>query len=610
MVESSSNTEQQEVSKGRAFADRIRSFFTGKTSESRRKFLKLTAAGLGAAATAAAVGPERIINAVGGLPPFGRELLTGENNSHFINQEASNEIFAALEPQRFDSKVLNPEVFFDIVQFMAKLSVNYFSGNPQSNPEAFKQHVQKFIGDIDSTAKMLGIGLPQVLMGFGTSAVNIGGRAHYNEDVITEAKIAMVNKVDELLSQDSAEGEKEKLLLEIWKLAIKYAKNNSMGTFDIPRVLGPRTYGIHDMESIQIARALLHGSEISNEFRENVEKFVSQDVLQKLVTDYEQLDTLKERLDTYLNDSKNTQLVDLCNLLKDPQLIRSFITDPENPNHLYPWQLTRTTLTWSNITYLETVKEDDALSLNNTATIDLTVSNFTETEDGPQTFIRTQITNPLFRNFLRNKIQESPGVAIYHDLLNFSDQIIAQSDQCMHDNQQADEEFINVELNQDFQVLSGTAFIKFLYDQNVPKDRRSFFENSTTLDELVYSQLAFGTGREIGSQEMLADRTGITVADLPYLSPEVQQLSLEKLRQEYNEKVGKAPEDDQEAFLKYLQEIASSSRIIVKSSNQPKAHVIELNKEAKDFITGPGMRSARQNLEEIYKVGLRKPPGD
>lgn len=588
---------------------------------SRRNFLIKGSAILATLAAAATVKnePGIIVNALGGLPPDGRELLPAKPEYATISREMSDKIFQELGPDQFDPETLNPDIFFKYSDWISNLAYLYYSQNPLTDPAEFEKHVHDFILDINRTAQSLGIGLPQVLLGFRTSAFNIGSHRSYNDDVWVEAKLNILNRINGFINRTvTSEDQRERTLVNMWKAADafenRFGDPVDMKTYDIPRVLGPRTFGIHDMESAQIARALLHCCEINPWFKQQLQPYHLTDIAAKLVGSYTSIDLHKQSVMQYVSEissESDTHIVEFMSKLKNPEFIRALITDPKNPDSISPWQLTRTTYPWATLSVNEINEIDSIHKSDNKESIEEVVSYYTSEEAiQNNTFLLSQLANPQLRAYLRkhphrDDLSEHEH-AVFQQLIEKSDTCIALANQSLEMSKKADKLFIDLEHDPHFQVLSGVAFHKLLYDINKPYLESTSLDNQISLSQLTYAHLMYAGLREIGPLRLLAKRPLLTPADLPYIPADVVHHFFELIATQFEQEQGVKPEKDYEKFLTFLRLKFETSDL--KVTIEGKTTTTRVNSEVKDLLAGSALHSGLQDIETIYNIGLRPQP--
>ncbi|MDP3983354.1 MAG: hypothetical protein Q8Q65_04755 [bacterium] len=560
--------------------------------------------------------PRAVINAAGGVPPHGRELLPQSPEYAQISRETSDSLFHDLNPSRFSSDALNEDSFFRLNEWLTKLSLFYFSKDPFKHQPEFDSHHQNFISKINQTSQELDIGLPQVLLGFRTSSRNIGGRGKYNSDVWTEFKIEAANRLAMFWSRGKhSEDQRERALITIWKTTDSFQNHfgnpKDMETDDIPRVMGPRTFGIHDQESIQIARALAYCNRNSSWFQKQIAQYGLDPEIAQTIQLYDHLAQTKQETDRLIEQSfleTTPEIESLRKLFNSPNFIRSMITDPKNRNLISPWQLTRTTKTWASLVINEAGDKDNIYNSDNITSIDNTVNWYTSEEATQNNlFLQHQLTNPQLRSYIQEQLSQ-PSIpdtqrAFLKSLLRASNKIISLSEQSLLSNRNLDEKLIDLELDQSFQVLSGVAYIKYLYELNRPNLKEADYLDKTSLNQLTYSHLMYGSHRDIGNVDLLAERSYITPADLPYVPKDTVTALFHEISQQFKEETGKPPDSNYEDLLEFLRDKHELSDLRVTIGG--KQTLNRRNKTIKDLMGSVATQSGLLDLESIYEIGLR-----
>ncbi|PIY80723.1 MAG: hypothetical protein COY80_01300 [Candidatus Pacebacteria bacterium CG_4_10_14_0_8_um_filter_42_14] len=575
-----------------------------KTYLNRRSFLRLMLGGGGAAAVVAAENKlgvlSRVFNFFAGRA--GARELKISRGKDIISREASDAIFHSLLNEEFDTEVFNEQTFFEMCSRISGLVSVYYPGIG-----SFENYFANFISEMVTTAKELQIGLPQVLMSFITSARNIGNEG-YNSDVAVEILIKQAQQRIEGFPTEERDAE----LIKLWNMGsplVNSVKDGEMKVLDIPRVMGPRTFGIHDMESLMIARSLLDNSENRMVLRTLHEHDLLES-MQMVDAAYEGLESIRSKIKQLIDEifgsasSSSSEAGRLIEALSDPTFIREILSDKSNASQLDPWQLTHTTQAWYLLVDSGAV---DLGSVTDKQQADI-ISQITDTAilsvDGSQQFLSSQISNPKLNSALLNRIDEPSGkVAV---LLSLTSKLNKHSEICLGLSQQLDRKLIPLERDPHFQLVAGVSYISYLHKLSGEDSQRSLTDNSISLGEMVYSQLLFGGQREIGPLLLLAERLGPCWADLPYITASEISKFIDTLEIDDPLSFKSTMLDDPAKAIQILRNLAGSSKVRIESKG--KISITDPHELEKAWIDSPGLRTTIENLEAIYPALRRKVP--
>ncbi|PIR61344.1 MAG: hypothetical protein COU66_04300 [Candidatus Pacebacteria bacterium CG10_big_fil_rev_8_21_14_0_10_44_11] len=575
-----------------------------KTYLNRRSFLRLM---LGCGGAAAAVVAENKLGVLSRVFNFfagragARELkvLRGKN---IISREASDAIFRSLLSGEFDKEVLNEQTFFEMCSRISGLVSIYYPGIG-----SFEKYFTNFISEMIATARELEIGLPQVLISFITSARNIGNEG-YNSDVAVEIMIKQVQQQIEGLPAEKRDAE----LINLWNMGsplVNSAKDGEMKVLDIPRVMGPRTFGIHDMESLMIARSLLNNSE-SDMVRRVLQEHNLLETSQMVDAAYEGLESIRSRTRQVIDEifeparSSSNEIKQLLGIISDPAFIREILSDKSNANHLDAWQLTHTTQAWYLLVDSGAVELADVTEEQQNDIISQITETATLSADGHQQFLSSQISNPKLNNALLNRIDEASGKVA--ELLSLASKLNEHSEIYLSLSQQLDRKLIPLERDPHFQLIAGVSYISYLHKLSGEHSQISLTDDSVSLGTMVYSQLLFGGQREIGPLLVLTERLCPCWADLPYITAMEISEFIDTLGIDDSLSFKSTMLDDPAKALQILRNLAGSSK--VRTESKGKISITDPHMFEKAWIDSPGLRTTIENLEAIYPALRRSVP--
>ncbi len=432
-----------------------------------------------------------------------------------LSSDAIDRVYRKLELAEKFPDTLSKESFQVIAQKVARLFNLYFE--PKSEDQ--KEKEQEFIAYCEQTfARMLAICEQQnvdfvaTLLMWQTSGLANSSLKKEEQDLTDETVRVMLSLAEKVVSGSSG------------TTFVSLMRRLKINMFPgMARVEGPVTLGIHDMETIMIARGLMNlkltnpntWEMVSGQLRELAPHF--SDAIEGHVNLNDEYEELTQQGIELVTEDK-TVIEYIQNL--DHRLMAELLLNGERVDD---YQFLRTTRFWAHICDRQATSiindiDVDGLDLEKEAFIEALNDYFAN----PHQFVLDQMTNPRFLQKLTADAREKiPGAQL---LLDYSRQLHEKSEQIITADRSIAATLIRekTEQNLEFQLITGVAFTRWLLNE-VQKQRTGQYKADIAYsnpDETAYDCFIAVSGRESGATFELAGSRPLDKATKVYQSLE------------------------------------------------------------------------------------------
>lgn len=490
------------------------------------------------------------------MPSYQESYLP--NPEVIIPLEVASSSYERLGLRERFPKTLSESAFGILSQKIARLSSRYFKPDKnldgKAQEEGFYRYNESFLQKILTVSEHLEVDFPAILLMWQTSGENKSSVKAIREDVRNERIRVGTGFAKNLFGESVSP-----FLIRVLRTANDITDSVKIPYYALPRLEGPVTLGLHDIEFIMIARGL---KDIKNSLPEKWEaleaylgkrapKFL-QDA-KRYIELYDSFDSLSERITSEVKES-----LDIRNYLSkfySGSVLRDFLSDGENVD---AYQLMRTTVFWAFVSELDSLVSIDgyetrpeiieALALNKT------IDYYLKSQD-LSAFFLDQISNPKMIAILKEDAQKGNKVAL--DLLGEAEVFRAASDQIIEFDRKIASDFEKEKLEEDvdFQILTGVIHSRWLlrdaYQHIHGKNPANL--NFSSPDELAFNVFLALANRESAPAYQLAGIRPLDRATLTFLPPEAMYRTMDEfIARVYKNFEEKDPTTDFKTFARYL----------------------------------------------------------
>jgi hypothetical protein len=492
------------------------------------------------------------------LPRY-EETYMSPTPEEVLPREKSDALFDKLQLAERFSKTLNKNAFYVTAQRVARLASLYFRPDKQqdqrSQDAAFEQFNENFFQKVLHYSDYLEVDFPAVLLMWQVSGANTSSIKAVREDVRDERIRAGSHLAENLLGAESG-----LLLVDTIRTVENIKENTFKGWYyAAPRVQGPVSLGIHDIETIMISRALRDVQQSLPDLWPNIAKAVNQRSSQFLMqsdsynAQYDAFEQVSDAITKHVRTSPAMQ--EYLRKVYTPDNIKKILT---TGNTVDAYQFLRTTVFWAAISELNQVVSTSA-NQTQPAILEQRALNkaidYYVAEKNPAGFFLDQIANPKMLKQLQLDADQGNEAAkrllsISQNFTTMSNGIIA-TDTAIAATIAADK----LEDDMDFQILTGVAHSRWLLSDTQKRihgksPRKISFNNP---DELAYNTFLATANREAGPSYQLAASRPLERATLTFLPMQTTYATMDAfIKQVYQQVEPEHPEKDYKTFLRYF----------------------------------------------------------
>lgn len=490
------------------------------------------------------------------MPSYRESYLP--NPEVIIPQEVAFSSYERLGLGERFPKTLSEGAFRVLSQKIARLASRYFKPDKnldgKAQEEEFYRYNESFLQKTLAVSEHLGVDFPAILLMWQTSGENKSSVKAIREDVRNERIRVGTGLAKNLLGESVSP-----FLIKVLRTANNITDSVKIPYYALPRLEGPVTLGIHDIEFIMIARGLNDIKDSLPEKWDELEIYLSKRApkflkdTQRYIELYDDFDALSERITSEVQGP--LEIRNYLSKFYSESALRAFLSDGENVD---AYQLMRTTVFWAFVSELDSLVSIDGYETRpeivEALALKKAVDYYLQSQD-PTIFFFDQISNPKMISVLREDAQRGNKTAL--DLLKKAEIFSKASDQIIEFDRRiaSDYEEEKLEDDVDFQVLTGVAHSRWLlrdaYRHVQRKKPESLIFNSS--DELAYTVFLALSNRESAPSYQLAGIRPLDRATLTFLPPKDMYKTMDEfIHQVYRNFEEKDPSADFRTFARYL----------------------------------------------------------
>ena len=450
----------------------------------------------------------------------GKQYFVPRTLSVMLPQNDTDQIYESLELDQRHPHTLNKDTFFIIAQKAARLANLYFSPTTyhiDDQEREFADHSRNFFQKVQYATDFLNTDFVASLLMFQVSGEATANVKKLNVDLIEErirAGLGLVKNISDI---------------ELGKLAVNILRSDALPIdapyFPMPRLDGPVTLGIHDLENSMIAEGLLSLERALPAQWESVATYIQHCApgyfakYRDSANSAAELDARAAAITKEVYDSNELQ--GYLMQFKNSDYLQQFLT---TNGDIDVYQFIRSTVYWATINEMSAhggtnaptkkILEDKAL--------EKTLEHYLSLESGVPFFL-DQINNPKMLKQLESDAKKGDTRA--KKLLDIAIDFMRIGDKALfHDRSMSDTiAKEKIEQNMDFQVLTGVTYARHLLDQAYAYSHGDTTEMTARYqnpNELAFDAFLANGLRENAALFLLAGTRPLHRATVGFLPPQ------------------------------------------------------------------------------------------
>lgn len=384
-----------------------------------------------------------------------REVYLPPDPENIFSQEVLDRIYVNLRLEKKYPQTLTPEVFKNIMRRPSRLAVNFFRTNaedPAQQEKEFAEFAESFFELFEGYCEYMETDFVGALLAFQISGDNNNSLKLYNRDV-TEERVRSGSSLAQIFS-----GQR---LASLGILALNSVEKGAY--YAMPRLEGPTSIGIHDIEFIEVIRALLSLKETSPEkwskilvlLKKNNPRF--SEIMFDYAETYNNFDSYSQSLTQEIKNEPD--LLSYLKKYQDPDFLRKFLG--ARIGRVDAYQFSRTTTFWAHLTETESRVASSFYTARRSQlekkALEMTIETYAHKSDSLHFFL-DQICNPKFQHILEKdadngSMQAKELLALAQEFTKRGNEVIAQTR--VMEATVADKEF-----DLEFQLITGIAYAR------------------------------------------------------------------------------------------------------------------------------------------------------
>lgn len=409
----------------------------------------------------------------------------------------------------------------------------------ESQTKEFYRFSEKFFQKILDCSDELEVDFIGVLLMWQVSGANTSSVESLRKDVRDEQVRAGTTIAEDLIGSRSGP-----LLINALR-----ARNMNL-YYAMARLQGPVSLGIHDIETIMIARGLVD-LQASLPDRWNPPRFFEK--FSSYVNLYRSYEELSNKIVNQVQESNEAQ--EYLSHLHTREKLKDFLSDGDKVD---AYQFIRTTVFWANVSELSHIISIGGYNTRPEIVESLALENTIDSYlafGSPTSFFLDQIANPKMIKKLKK--DASNGSLVARKLLEMCGEFDKASDQIIAFDRNIAADLVDkkTEQNLEFQIFTGVSYARWLLNDAYKfthghATRKIAFDNPHDLAFHAF----LGTGnRETGPSYQLAGSRPLNRATLPFLPPEDMFKTMNDFIENVYQKFEKVhPQTNFKTFARYL----------------------------------------------------------
>ncbi len=501
-----------------------------------------------------------------------KDSYTPLDPSKIISEEAKHHFLSLLEENTTLSEQRKKAIAV-LLPRVARLATLYFYPQTETQTEQdqeFQEYLQVFMELFLQYASLTDIPPEAALMAFQISGANTNSIKAYNLDVVAETARVGTGVATILIG--------EKAVAEL----LASTRHISDGVYySLPRAEGPQSIGIHDIELIEVVKAIAYFRDMNSQgwgtlFKQihaQAPEFLT--TMPDLLVEFYRFNAKSEQI---AKDLESTQYQSLLTSLQNPEFLRNFLTDSET--RVDGYQFVRTTAYWSHVTEISYQQGASSYSSKRELIEELALQKTIETYNSPEGikhFVLDQFSNPKFIKLLDQKAKNGDEQAA--SLLQTAKKFKEQGDELLHITRKTEATVTQLEFSTQFQLRTGMIYARSVYDlgrEAIETRTQAQFDQNNP-NHLAFASFIGLSKREASPAWELTGHRPLHKSTLTF-APEQQVIDsfFTFLNEVYVPVVGSHPVDDFKTFAKLFMHLLEEPSAVISSG----VHRFELENDS------------------------------